>query len=124
MVGGYFQLADFLNRLETLTPTNAAETGPASRAVLVMSVSLSPGGESSGAGAVTGGAASGSTHSLTAAVSMIAFQSTKEPAATTTTPGQSGTGTAPGAQSTTPPTTTPGSTQTPAPGTPGSGASG
>jgi Tfp pilus assembly protein PilO len=92
VVGGYFQLADFLNRLETLTPTNAAETGPTSRAVLVMTVALTPSG-----GGETGSASdtSGSPDDLTAAVTMIAFQSTKEPATTTTTttspttPGQS-----------------------------------
>jgi Tfp pilus assembly protein PilO len=105
--GGYFQLADFLNRLETMTPTNAAETGPTSRAVLVMTVALTPSG-----GGETGSASgtSGSPDDLTAAVTMIAFQSTKEPATTTTTttspttPGQSPTTT------TTPaPTTTTGS---------------
>jgi hypothetical protein len=107
VVGGYFQLADFLNRLETLTPTNAAETGSTSRAVLVTTVALTPGG-----GAATGSTSGtgGSPDDLAAAVTMIAFQSTKEPATrttsttTTTTPGQSPTTT------TTPaPTTTTGS---------------
>jgi hypothetical protein len=117
VIGGYFQLADFLNRLETLTPTNAAETGPTSRAVLVTTVALTPGGGSQ-AGSVSGtSGTSGSPDDLTAAVTMIAFQSTKEPAATTTTtttPGQSGT--RPGS-----PTTT--TTPTPTPTT-GSGSVG
>jgi Tfp pilus assembly protein PilO len=109
VVGGYFQVADFLNRLETLTPTNSAETGPSSRAVLVTSVALTPvaGGDESGSG---GGADTGD---LTANVSMIAFQSAVEPAATTTTsPGQAGTGTGSGSG-------TPAPTTTPAPGTVG-----
>jgi hypothetical protein len=107
--GGYFQLADFLNRLETLTPTNAAETGPTSRAVLVTTVTLS----SSGGGDGELGTGVTTEQLLTAAVSLIAFQSTEEPAATTNTP-QAGAG------GTTPPaTTTPPAGQSPEPGTGG-----
>jgi Tfp pilus assembly protein PilO len=114
VVGGYFQLADFLNRLETLTPTNVAETAPTSRAVLVMSVSLTPGGAAGSASGGAAGSASGGAAAadLTAAVSMIVFQSAEEPAASTTTPGQSGTGSGSGSG-------TPAPTSTPAPGTVG-----
>jgi Tfp pilus assembly protein PilO len=109
--GGYFQLADFLNRLETLTPTNAAETGPTSRAVLVTTVTVSAGGD---AATDTGGTAA--DQALTAAVSLIAFQSTQEPAVSTTTPGQADAG----AGGATPPTTTtPPAGQSPDTGTPG-----
>jgi Tfp pilus assembly protein PilO len=110
LVGGYFQLADFLNRLETLTPTNAAETGSSSRAVLVQSVSLTPAGGGGSSGSSTDGGTT-SSGDLTAAVTMIAFQSTKEPATATTT-GQSSTGTTGSTGSTAPTTTTTAPTQT------------
>jgi hypothetical protein len=97
VVGGYFQLADFLNRLETLTPTNAAETGPTSRAVLVTAVALTPSG---GGGTGSASGTSGSPDDLRAAVTMIAFQSTKEPATSTATP------TSPTTPGQSPPTTT------------------
>ena len=73
--GGYFQIEDFLDRLEGLVSTGGSVAGPV-RSVLVRSIDLSR-GESGGAGTAGGTAASGTAANpgeLTAKIGIVAFQ--------------------------------------------------
>jgi hypothetical protein len=104
--GGFFEVQDFLARLENLvkSPEPASRIPP--RSVLVRSVNVAAGSGSGAAGATGGGTptASAGAGNLSATISLTVFQHAK-----TQTPAGSagGTGTATAPATTTPPTTTP-----------------
>jgi hypothetical protein len=91
--GGYFQIEDFLTRLEDLVKGTDANSRVPPRSLLVNSVSVSASGGASSAPAASTDPASAPPGQLTAAISLSAFQLTG-----------SGTGTA--ASGTVPTTTT------------------
>jgi Tfp pilus assembly protein PilO len=72
--GTYFQIEDFLNQVETLAPTNAAETNELSRAVLVSSLDLAPGDASDGGESTS--ASSGDAGLLLGSIGVTIYQST------------------------------------------------
>ena len=95
VTGGYFEIQDFLSRLEDLIKGADTSGGVPPRSLLVNSVSISASaGTSSGtaAPATTTGSASTPPDELSAAISLSAFQAT-DSAAGSTTGGTSTTGT-------------------------------
>jgi hypothetical protein len=103
--GGYFEIEDFLARLENLvkSPDTAARIPP--RSVLVRSVNIAgSGGSGSASGGGATSAAAAGTGLLTANISLVVFQHAKAaPGATTA----GGTGTAGAPTTTAPSATTP-----------------
>jgi hypothetical protein len=83
VTGGYFQVEDFLARLEGLVKGSGAGPGIPPRSVLVRSVSLSSTGSgAAGAGAASQPPATSGTDSdqLTGNISLVAFQAVTSPA--------------------------------------------
>ena len=111
--GGYFQIEDFLARLEGMVKSPDPGSGIPPRSVLLRSVNISTGGGAEGGGGTTPtpGSTGAGSDKLTANVGLVVFQSAKAP----TTAG-AGTGAASPAPGGTSPGTSPGS------GTPGAGA--
>ena len=72
--GGYFEIQDFLTRLENLVNGTDANGHVPPRSLLVNSVSISASGGTSTAAPATTGSASAAPDQLTAAISLSAFQ--------------------------------------------------
>ena len=89
VTGGYFQVEDFLARLEGLVKGSGAGPGIPPRSILVRSVSLSSAGSvGTGAGAASQPQATSGAGSdrLTGNISLVAFQAVTSPAAATSAP--------------------------------------
>jgi DnaJ-domain-containing protein 1 len=97
VTGGYFQVEDFLSRLENLIKgADPARVPP--RSILVRSVTLGPGGSSAGTSstAASSATATGSPGELQATIALAVFQLAQSPSAAA--PAASGTGAAGGPQ--------------------------
>jgi type IV pilus assembly PilO-like protein len=82
--GGYFEIQDFLTRLENLVNGTDANGQVPPRSLLVNSVSISASGGTSTAAPATTGSASAAPDQLTAAISLSAFQVTASASGTAT----------------------------------------
>ncbi len=80
--GGYFQIEDFLARVEGMVKSPDPGAGIPPRSVVVKSVDIAGGGAAGGQGTATAVPASGTTGSdqLTANIALVVFQSAGSPA--------------------------------------------